>query len=80
VREIELLVPAQVTFLCDRRKSAPYGLAGGENGATGKTLLIQPDGNAMELPAKGTLHVGKNDLIRMETPGGGGWGAPGTRK
>ncbi len=80
VREIELLVPAQVTFLCDRRKFSPYGLAGGENGATGKTLLINPDGDAKELPAKGTLHVGKNDLIRMETPGGGGWGVPGTKK
>jgi len=76
VREIELLVPAQVSFLCDRRKSSPYGLAGGENGATGKTLHIRPDGYATELPAKGTLHVGKNDLIRMETPGGGGWGVP----
>jgi len=80
VREIELLVPAQVTFLCDRRKFSPYGLAGGENGATGKTLLIRPDGDATELPAKGTLHVGKNDLIRMETPGGGGWGVPATKK
>ena len=80
VREIELLVPAQVTFLCDRRKFSPYGLAGGENGATGKTLLVRPDGDATELPAKGTLHVGKNDLIRMETPGGGGWGVPATKK
>jgi N-methylhydantoinase B len=51
-----------------------YGLAGGEDGATGKTLLIHPNGDATELPAKGTLYVGKNDLIRMETPGGGGWG------
>jgi N-methylhydantoinase B len=76
VREIELLVPAQVTFLCDRRRSSPYGLAGGENGATGKTLLIHSDGSAIELPAKGTVQVGQNDLIRMETPGGGGWGAP----
>jgi N-methylhydantoinase B len=80
VREIELLAPAQVTFLCDRRKFAPYGLAGGENGATGRTLLIRADGDARELPAKGTLQVGENDLIRMETPGGGGWGVPATKK
>jgi N-methylhydantoinase B len=79
VREIELLVPAQVTFLCDRRRSAPYGLAGGEDGATGKTLSIRPDGETTELPAKGTLQVGKNDLIRMETPGGGGWGVAGRK-
>jgi N-methylhydantoinase B len=80
VREIELLVAAQVTFLCDRRKSSPYGLAGGENGATGKTVLIHPDGKAIELPAKGTVQVSKNDLIRMETPGGGGWGMPAIKK
>jgi len=80
VREIELLVPAQVTFLCDRRKFSPYGLAGGENGATGKTLLIHPNGDPVELPAKGTRYVGKNDLVHMETPGGGGWGVPATKK
>ena len=80
VREIELLVPAQVTFLCDRRRSSPYGLAGGENGATGKTLLIHSDGSAIELPAKGTVQVSQNDLIRMETPGGGGWGVPAIKK
>jgi N-methylhydantoinase B len=80
VREIELLTPAQVTFLCDRRKFSPYGLTGGENGATGKTLLVHPNGDTTELPAKGTLHVGKNDLIRMETPGGGGWGVPAMKK
>jgi N-methylhydantoinase B len=80
VREIELLVPAQVTFLCDRRKSSPYGLAGGENGATGKTSLIHSDGTAIALPAKGTVQVSTNDLIRMETPGGGGWGVPTAKK
>src|SRR6202789_1046298 len=40
VREIELLVPSQVTLLCDRHKFAPYGLAGGENGAMGRVQLI----------------------------------------
>ena len=74
VREIELLAPAQVTFLCDRRKFSPYGLAGGANGATGKAQLIHPNGDATDLPGKCTLHVAKNDLIRVETPGGGGWG------
>jgi N-methylhydantoinase B len=74
VREIELLTAAQVTFLCDRRKFSPYGLAGGENGTTGKAMLITAGGETTELPGKCTLHLAKNDLIRVETPGGGGWG------
>jgi N-methylhydantoinase B len=74
VREIELLVPAQVTFLCDRRRFSPYGLAGGENGATGRAQLIGANREVKELAAKCTLHVGSNDMIRVETPGGGGWG------
>ena len=75
VREIELLAPSQVTLLCDRRKFAPYGLAGGEDGATGRAQWISTDGKVTELPGKCTLQVGKNDVIRVETPGGGGWGA-----
>jgi N-methylhydantoinase B len=75
VREIELLAPSQVTLLCDRRKFAPYGLAGGEDGATGKAQWISTDGKVTELPGKCTLQVDKNDVIRVETPGGGGWGS-----
>lgn len=80
VREIELLAPAQVTFLCDRRKFSPYGLAGGEDGATGRAQLFGVDQDARELAAKCTLHVGANDLIRVETPGGGGWGVATDKK
>ena len=74
VREIELLADAQVTLLGERRKFQPYGLAGGEGGAVGFTLLIKPDGTSEKLPAKCSVHAKKNDLIHMETPGGGGWG------
>jgi N-methylhydantoinase B len=80
VREIELLAPAQVTFLCDRRKFPPYGLAGGEDGTRGRAQLIHPDGVTTDLPGKCTLHVDKNDLIRVETPGGGGWGVPAVKE
>src|SRR6266404_4428171 len=44
VREVELLSDAQVTLLADRRKRGPYGLNGGEDGATGKTELLHKDG------------------------------------
>jgi N-methylhydantoinase B len=79
VREIELLAPAQVTFLCDRRKFAPYGLAGGEDGAKGRALLTKLNGEVTELPGKCTLYAETNDVILVETPGGGGWGRPGAR-
>jgi N-methylhydantoinase B len=74
VREIELLADAQVTLLCDRRKFPPYGLASGSPGATGRALLIDAEDNATELPSKCSLHARKGSRIRIETPGGGGWG------
>jgi N-methylhydantoinase B len=80
VREIELLAPSQVTLLCDRQKFAPYGLAGGEDGAKGRVQLMKANGQTTVLPAKCTMHAEANDVIRVETPGGGGWGSPGARK
>lgn len=77
VREIELLAPSQVTLLSDRRKFAPYGLAGGEDGAKGRAVLIKPDGQTLELKGKCTLYADAGDTIRVETPGGGGWGTTG---
>jgi N-methylhydantoinase B len=73
VREIELLAPAQVTILSDRRSFAPYGLAGGSAGATGKNSLVE-DGVETSLPGKCTLGVKQSAVVRIETPGGGGWG------
>ena len=73
VREIELLADAQVTLLCDRRKSQPYGLAGGSAGAVGRALLID-ENHSVELPSKCSVHASSGNRIRIETPGGGGWG------
>jgi N-methylhydantoinase B len=73
VREIELLGAAQVTVLADRRIFAPYGLKGGETGARGRTVL-SANGSERELPGKCNLQVSAGDTIRIETPGGGGWG------
>jgi N-methylhydantoinase B len=74
VREIQLLAHSQVTFLCERRKFAPYGLAGGEDGVTGRASLEKSNGESIELPGKCTLYAEANDVIHVETPGGGGWG------
>jgi N-methylhydantoinase B len=73
IREIELLADAQVTLLSDRRKFRPYGLGGGEAGGSG--LAFHVSGNdRREIPAKSSLRAKKSDIIRIETPGGGGWG------
>jgi N-methylhydantoinase B len=75
IREIEFLSAAQVTLLSERRRLPPYGLAGGEPGACGRNLLLRRDGQQL-LPSKCTFHVEPGDRLRIETPGGGGWGTP----
>jgi N-methylhydantoinase B len=77
VREIEMLTPAQVTLLADRRKFAPYGLEGGMPGATGRASVVRK-GKAEELAGKCSVRLDAGDRLRLETPGGGGWGAAAT--
>jgi N-methylhydantoinase B len=76
VRDIELLADSQVTLICERRKFQPYGLAGGMPGASGSQSLVDSDGNMQFLPSKCSVQVKKGNRIRIETPGGGGWGEP----
>ncbi|HUN21832.1 MAG TPA: hydantoinase B/oxoprolinase family protein [Anaerolineales bacterium] len=73
IREIELLTPAQVTLLSERRKFAPYGLAGGSAGKSGENWLIR-QGYYTQLPAKHSFWAESGDIIGVHTPGGGGWG------
>jgi len=75
VREIEFLCPASVTILSERRRTAPYGLNGGEPGARGRNVLIR-DGKERDLPGKVQFQALEGDVLSMRTPGGGGWGAP----
>src|SRR5436190_19327039 len=74
VREIEVLSDAEVTLLADRRKRGPYGLSGGGEGAPGKAVVIRGDGSPQELPGKFNFRLRKGERIRIESPGGGGWG------
>jgi N-methylhydantoinase B len=74
VREIEVLTDAQVTLLADRRSHGPYGLAGGGDGASGRTLIIRRDGSAEEIPGKTSVRLRSGERVRIESPGGGGWG------
>ena len=81
VREIELLADAQVTLLAERRKFRPWGLAGGDDGAAGRTTLFAHDNReGRELPGKCSLHARAGDAMRVETPGGGGWGSKVNKK
>jgi N-methylhydantoinase B len=73
IREVELLGRAQITLLAERRVRAPYGLHGGEDGARGRSILIA-NGEERELPGKCNFEVEAGAVLRIETPGGGGWG------
>lgn len=75
VRSLEFLAPATVSLLTERRLRAPYGLAGGVAGAPGRNT-INRGGQTTTLPGKATFSVQAGDVVTLETPGGGGWGAP----
>lgn len=69
VREFEALAPMEATLLTERRRHGPRGAAGGSNGAPGANMV-----NGTALPSKVTLRLAAGDILRIETPGGGGWG------
>ncbi|MCX7668501.1 MAG: hydantoinase B/oxoprolinase family protein [Anaerolineae bacterium] len=84
-REVELLADATVTILAERRRHAPYGLAGAAPGAPGENLRLIPDASAgaaegtrfgvERLPGKTTFHARAGERIAIATPGGGGHGS-----
>jgi len=69
IREFEALAPMEATLLTERRRHGPEGTAGGSAGAAGANLV-----NGAALPSKVTLELAVGDIVRIETPGGGGWG------
>ena len=71
VRELRALEPCRLSVISERRRHAPRGTQGGEPGEPGRNFL-----NGEELPAKATRDLAPGDLVRIETPGGGGFGAP----
>jgi len=76
VREIEFLQGGIVcSLLTERRALAPFGLAGGHDGSRGKNLLLSKGRDRIALASKAKVHVDAGDAIRIETPGGGGFGA-----
>jgi N-methylhydantoinase B len=75
VREIEVLTDCEVTLLSERRMLAPWGLNGGNDGSLGKTSVIRNGGSVETMPGKFSTRLRKGERIRIESPGGGGWGA-----
>jgi N-methylhydantoinase B len=71
VRELRVLEDCRLSVLAERRRHAPPGRAGGHNGAPGRTLV-----NGEEQPPKLTRQLRAGDVVRVETPGGGGHGTP----
>ncbi len=68
IREYEFLADASLALLSERRRRGPAGAEGGEAGLPGRNLL-----NGSELPSKGNFEVRTGDVLRIETPGGGGY-------
>ncbi|HEY8217498.1 MAG TPA: hydantoinase B/oxoprolinase family protein, partial [Acidimicrobiia bacterium] len=77
-RELEVLEDAVVSLITERRTSAPWGSGGGGPGAVGENWLLAggDEARATRLPDKVTVEVRAGDVVRVRTPGGGGWGAP----
>jgi 5-oxoprolinase (ATP-hydrolysing) len=76
VRELEFLEPVRISLLTQRRTLRPYGVAGGEAGRAGRNLFIPEGGNPEELDSICGRDASPGDVLVIETPGGGGWGAP----
>ncbi len=83
VRRTQFLAPAQVTIISERRTRQPWGANGGLPGQSGRNRLERIDRGESRarrnLPGKVTIDVQAGDIISIETPGGGGWGAPKSR-
>jgi N-methylhydantoinase B len=75
-RALEVLEPTELTLLAERRSTRPYGLAGGEPGKPGRDEIIR-SGKRKALAAKANVELKPGDLVRVRTPGGGGWGKKG---
>ena len=76
VRRVRFLEPMELNVIAGRRVVPPYGVAGGEPGATGRNVLLRADGSIRELAGSDQAFVEPGDVFEIHTPGGGGYGAP----
>ena len=76
IREFEFLAAARGGILSERREKGAFGLEGGGSGAPGRNVLLR-GGAERRLPGRAALEIEPGDVLRIETPGGGGFGEPG---
>ena len=76
VRRMRFLAPVTVTTLSSHRVIPPFGSHGGEPGAVGRNWAELPDGTRVALAGNSEIDLPAGAVYVMETPGGGGWGAP----
>ncbi len=76
VRRLRFLEPLTAAIVSSGRRVPPYGLAGGLPGACGRNAVERADGTLEELPGVAQTIMGPGDVLVVETPGGGGYGAP----
>jgi len=74
IRRLRFLEPMTAAILANRRKFAPFGLAGGENGRVGRNWVERADGSRVELAATGQAEMGVGDVFVIQTPSAGGYG------
>jgi N-methylhydantoinase B/oxoprolinase/acetone carboxylase alpha subunit len=76
-RDVQVLADCTLSLITERRHAPPWGLAGGEPGAVGENWLLRggDESRAERLPDKCTVRLAAGDVVRMLTPGGGGWGS-----
>ena len=78
IRAIEFTEPMRAAIVSNHRIRGPAGLAGGHPGKPGINMLVRSDGQVERLPAIAQLEIAPGDMVVIATPGGGGYGAPGS--
>jgi 5-oxoprolinase (ATP-hydrolysing) len=75
VRKLKFVEPVEAAILSNHRRIAPFGMDGGESAKTGTNTVIRNNGKSEKLSATATVNLAAGDVIVIETPGGGGFGA-----
>jgi 5-oxoprolinase (ATP-hydrolysing) len=76
-RRIRFLRPMEAVIVASRRTVPPHGLEGGQAGAPGRQWVERVDGSVSPMKGQDRASLAPGDVLALETPGGGGWGAPG---